>query len=67
VPSLKALFVSIAFKSDPAWDAKRLGVGRREKMVSEGVEKDINMAAPVLLKLFSAQAHSSSLSAKPTT
>jgi hypothetical protein len=35
------LFVSIALKSDPAWDEKGSGVGRREKIVvSLGVEKN---------------------------
>jgi hypothetical protein len=42
-------------KSDPAWDEKGSGVGRREKIVSAGEQKNINMTAPVLLKFFSAQ------------
>ena len=65
--SLKALFVSIALKSDPAWDEKGSGVGRREKIISSGVEKNIHMAASVLLKLISAQRHNSCLPAEPTT
>jgi hypothetical protein len=36
-------------------------------MVSARMGKNINMAAPVLLKLFSAQTHDSSLPAEPTT
>jgi hypothetical protein len=60
------LSVSIALKSDPAWDEKGSGVGRREKIVSAREEKK-NMAAPVLFKLFSAQTHNSSLPAEPTT
>jgi hypothetical protein len=36
-------------------------------MVSALVEKNINMAAPVLLKLFSAQTHNSSLPGEPAT
>jgi hypothetical protein len=30
------LFVSIALKSDPAWDESESGVGRREKIPSAG-------------------------------
>ena len=44
------MFVSVALKSDRAWDEKGSGVGRREKIVSVGVENNIGMAAPVLLK-----------------
>jgi len=61
------LFVSIALKSDPAWDEKGSGVGRREKIVSAGEQKNINMTAPVLLKFFSAQTHNNSYSGEPTT
>jgi hypothetical protein len=32
--SPKALSVSIALKSDPAWDESESGVGRREKIIS---------------------------------
>jgi hypothetical protein len=37
-----ALSVYIALKSDPAWDEKGAGVGRREKIVSARMEKYIN-------------------------
>jgi hypothetical protein len=37
------------------------------KKVSVSVKKNINMAAPVLLKLFSAQTHYISLPGEPTT
>jgi len=50
------LFVSIALKSDLAWDEKGPGKGRREKMVSAGDENNINMAAPVLLNFLSSNA-----------
>jgi hypothetical protein len=63
----KALSFSIALTSDPAWDDNGPGTGTREKIVSALVEKNINTAAPVLLKLFSAQAHNSTLPAEPTT
>jgi hypothetical protein len=63
--SPKAFSVSSAFKSDPAWDEKGSGVGRREKRESAHKEKHINMAAPVLLKLFSAQMHNSSFRPSP--
>jgi hypothetical protein len=33
------LFISIALKSDPAWDENGSGVGRREKILSTRVEK----------------------------
>jgi hypothetical protein len=52
-------------KSDPAWDEKGPGVGRREKIVSPLVQKNIDMAASVLLKLFSAQTHKSSFWPSP--
>jgi hypothetical protein len=57
--------VSIALKSDPAWDEKESGVGRREKWYRRSW-KNINMAASVLLNRFSAQTHNSSLPAEPT-
>jgi hypothetical protein len=60
------LSVSIALKSDPAWDEKESGVGRREKAVSARME-NINMAALVHLRLFSAQTHNSSLPAELKT
>jgi hypothetical protein len=43
------LSLSITFKSDPAWDEREPGVGRREKIVPARVEKQSNMAALVLL------------------
>jgi hypothetical protein len=61
------LFVSIALKPDLAWDEKGPGFGRCEKIISAGEEININMAAPVLFKLLSAQTHKISLPAEPTT
>jgi hypothetical protein len=64
------LSVSIELKFDPAWDERGPGVGRQEKMISARVEKPMNMAASVLLIVFSAQTQNisvSGLSAEPTT
>jgi hypothetical protein len=41
--------VSSGLKSDPAWDEKVSGIGRREKRVSARKDKNINIAALVLL------------------
>jgi hypothetical protein len=65
--SPKTLPVSIPLKSDPAWDEKGSGVGRRQKTVSALVEKNINMTAPVLLKKILAQTHRRSRLAEPKT
>jgi hypothetical protein len=54
--SPKALSVSISFKSDPAWNEKRSGVGQREKVVSTRMEKNVNVAASVLLIFLSSNA-----------
>jgi hypothetical protein len=40
-------------------------VGRREKVVSAGVQKNIKMAAPVLMKSFSAKTHNNSFRPSP--
>jgi hypothetical protein len=57
VSSPKAFSISIALRSDPAWDKKESGVGRRGKMASALVEKNMNMAAPILfLKKISSNA-----------
>jgi hypothetical protein len=57
----KALSVSIALKSGPVGDESGSSVGRRYKIVSFGVYININLAAPILLALFSAQTHNKSL------
>ena len=65
--SPKAFSVSIALKSDPAWDEKGSGVDRRDKRVSALVEKYFNMIEPVLFELLSAQTHNRSLTGEPKT
>jgi hypothetical protein len=44
-PSPMTLPVSITLKSDPAWDERGSGVGRREKAVSARVGKQRNVKA----------------------
>jgi hypothetical protein len=61
----KAFFVSIALKSDPAWNEREPGVGRDEKTATARVDININMAVLVMLRFFSAQTNKQKFSLSP--
>jgi hypothetical protein len=65
--SPQALSVSIALKSDPAQDEKGQAWVDVRKWYRRSWKKNIDMAAPVLFKLFSAKTNNSSPFFGPAT